>query len=246
MRYFLELAYNGAAYAGWQRQPNAPSVQQAIEEVLSLMLRVPIELTGCGRTDAGVHASRYLAHFDFEGGLPANLLYRANKLLPPDIVLYRMDPVADQAHARFDAFYRAYRYDLVLEKNPFRQQTATFLPVAARADRELVQQAAGLLLEFSEFAPFCKTGSDAKTMRCELYRSEWEFGPKEWHYHIAANRFLRGMVRLSVGMCINVGLGKLSLEEVRRALQEQSLLPKSQSAPPEGLFLTEIRYPDIP
>ena len=245
MRYFLHLAYNGAGYSGWQVQPRAPSVQETIQTALSTILNEPIEITGCGRTDAGVHADSYYAHFDFAGTFPRAFRRRLNKFLPADIVVYDILALADEAHARFDATYRAYRYQLALDKDPFRIQTATLFPFAEKTEPAQVQAAARLLLEYTEFTPFCKTGSDAKTMRCRLFRSEWDFGPREWTYHIAADRFLRGMVRLCVGMCLNVGMGKLSLAEVRRALEEQTPLPQSWSAGPAGLFLTDIRYPYI-
>lgn len=243
MRYFIELAYNGTRFHGWQRQPEDASVQETLEEAFSLILRDQVEITGCGRTDTGVHASQYFAHFDFGGEFPPNFPRRINKFLGPDIALHAIEAVAPEAHARFDATYRAYRYDISARKDPFRQETALYYPWAEQLDRSAMQAAAGLLLEYEEFAPFCKTGSDAKTKRCQLFRSEWEFHPQAMSYHIAANRFLRGMVRLIVGMCLSVGEGKLSLEEVRTALDQQTPLPKSVSINPEGLFLCEVRYP---
>lgn len=243
MRYCVSLAYNGSSYAGWQRQPNANSVQEQLEAGFTTILRQDIELTGCGRTDTGVHADCYYAHFDGPATLPEALVYRLNRLLPDDIAIRDVMPVADDFHARFDAYYRAYRYELSLVKNPFRGETITHYPVAARADREQMQAAARLLLDYDDFMPFCKTGADNVTTRCQLHRSEWEFDGEQWNYHIAANRFLRGMVRLCVGMCLNVGLGKLQLQDVRRAMDNQHRLAKSQSAPPHGLFLTEVRYP---
>lgn len=243
MRYCVSLAYNGSNYAGWQRQPHSPSVQEQTEECFATILRQPIELTGCGRTDTGVHADCYYAHFDGPAVLPEGFLHRVNRLLPDDIAIRAIHPVAADFHARFDAYYRAYRYELTLVKDPFRTATATFYPLAARADKEKVQAAARLLLQYPEFTPFCKTGADNVSTRCLLHRSEWEFTEQQWTYHIAANRFLRGMVRLCVGMCLNVGLGKLALTEVTRAMETQTRLAKSQSAPPNGLFLTEVRYP---
>ncbi len=242
MRYFLHLAYNGARYAGWQRQPHAASVQQVLEDSFSTILGRPIEMTGCGRTDTGVHAACYYAHFDYEGTFPEGFGRRINKFLPPDIVVYRLLPVEADAHARFDARYRAYFYHISLQKDPFRTQTSYFYPFADRVDRERLQAAAALLPEYQQFLPFCKTGSDAKTMRCELFRSEWELRENEWIYHIAANRFLRGMVRLCVGMCLSVGTGQIELESVRQALDRQERLVKALSVPPEGLFLSEIKY----
>ncbi|MGH1434047.1 MAG: tRNA pseudouridine(38-40) synthase TruA [Lewinella sp.] len=243
MRYFIELAYNGAAYHGWQVQPKQVSVQETITHALSLILRSPgLEIMGCGRTDTGVHASEYFAHFDFDGEFPKGFLSRLNKFLPKDIAIRRIFPVADDQHARFDAHYRAYQYHLTWQKDPFRQDTIFHLHRAKHCDQALMQEAAALLLKYDEFLPFCKTGSDAKTMRCELFRSEWEFNEGEWVYHIAANRFLRGMVRLIVGMSISVGEGKLTIAQVRQALDKQEHLPKSLSIAPEGLFLTEVRY----
>lgn len=244
MRYFIQLAYNGTAYYGWQRQPAARSVQQSLEESFSTILGQAIEITGCGRTDTGVHATFYIAHFDFEGHFPEGFLRRINKFLPADVVIYDIYPVKADAHARFDAYYRAYAYHLSLVKDPFQQHTAYFYPFADKLRPELMQEAAALVAQYELFLPFCKTGSDAQTMRCQIHRSEWVFGEREMVYHIAANRFLRGMVRLVVGMCLSVGNGQLSLDEVRYALDEQKPLPKSLSVSPAGLFLCEVRYPE--
>jgi tRNA pseudouridine38-40 synthase len=243
MRYFLELAYHGANYKGWQKQPNAPSVQETLEQAFSTVLNQAIEITGCGRTDTGVHASQYFAHFDFQGQFPRAFLRRINKFLPKDIAIYQLFPVNWQQHSRFDAHYRAYRYHLSPRKDVFRPDTLFYYPRATQLNKTLMAEAAALLLEYDHFLPFCKTGSDAKTMRCDLYRSEWEFGEQEFIYHIAANRFLRGMVRLIVGMQLSVGLGKVKLAEVRQALDTQTRLPQALSVAPEGLFLTEVRYP---
>ncbi len=246
-RYFLELAYNGAKYFGWQKQPEQVSVQETLEDALSTILGGIIEVTGCGRTDTGVHASRYFAHFDFGGIFPPTFLPRLNKFLPPDIAVYRLIPVAWDAHARYDATYRAYAYHLVFEKDPFHQQTVTPYTYPHPLNRTAMQAAAALLLEHQSFFPFCKAHGSAKTMVCQLFRSEWAFSTdgRRAVYQIAANRFLRGMVRLIVGMCLNVGRGKLELDQVSQALDRQERLPMNTSAPPEGLFLTEVRYPYV-
>lgn len=243
MRYFLELSYHGANYHGWQKQPQAVSVQEVLEQAFSTVLNHPIEITGCGRTDTGVHASQYFAHFDFQGQFPREFLRRINKFLPKDIAIHQLFPVDWQQHSRFDAHYRAYRYHLSPVKDVFRPATVLYYPRATQLNKTLMEEAAALLLEYDHFLPFCKTGSDAKTMRCTLHRSEWVFTEKEYVYHIAANRFLRGMVRLIVGMQLSVGLGKIKLPEVRHALDTQTRLPKALSVAPEGLFLTEVRYP---
>lgn len=246
MRYFIELAYNGAKYNGWQRQPNAITVQETIEKAFATILRSPgLEIVGCGRTDAGVHASQYFAHFDLDVEFPPHFVDRTNRFLPADIAIRRIFPVTDEQHARFDANYRAYAYHLSWEKNPFRQQTLTYERRAKQFDPKVLQAAAQVLLPYQDFTTFCKTGSDAKTMNCELYRSEWEFREKEWVYHIAANRFLRGMVRLVVGMCLTVASGKVTIEEVQEAMDKQQRLSKSLSVAPDGLYLTEVRYPSL-
>lgn len=247
MRYFSELAYKGTNYNGWQRQPNAPSVQQAIEEAMATILGSAIEVVGCGRTDTGVHASQYFMHFDVEGGFPKEFLRRLNKLLPADIAIRSIFEVAPDAHARFDAVRRSYEYHVVLDKNPFGTDTTWHFPFFDKLDLQKTQAAAALLLNYKEFQPFCKSNTDVHTMECTLFRSEWVFdeAARRLVFHISANRFLRGMVRLIVGMCLNVGLGKVELEEVRQALDQQVLLKKSWSVPPDGLFLTEVRYVEI-
>jgi len=236
MRYFAELSYKGTNYNGWQRQPNAPSVQQTIEEAFSLILRTPTEIMGCGRTDTGVHASQFFIHFDlaeipkgFERDFKKTFLNRVNKYLPTDIAIHRIFEVEENAHVRFDAISRAYEYHLIFDKNVFLAETAF--------------RFAKLLLNYDEFFTFCKTKSDAKTMLCDMKRSEWVWEKEGEHlvFHISANRFLRGMVRLVVGMCLNVGLGKVSIDEVKEALDEQKRLKKSLSVAPNGLFLTRIK-----
>lgn len=247
MRYFAELSYHGGPFFGWQKQPNQMSVQEAIEQGMSTILGSPIELTGCGRTDTGVHARQYFAHFDFLGEFPEQFLRRLNKFLPAAIAFRRIFPVGPEAHARYDAVSRSYVYQIDLQKNPFRGDMAYHFPFFGQLDPNLLQPAADLLLEYEEFYPFCKSNTDTKTNRCQLSRVAWEYAPHEQTltFHISADRFLRGMVRLIVGMCLNVGLGKQSLEDVRTALDHQTRLTRSWSVPPQGLFLTDIRYPYV-
>lgn len=244
MRYFAELAYCGTRYAGWQKQPGQLTVQSELEQWFSTLLRSPIEVTGCGRTDTGVHARWYVLHFDAPQALPSDFLFRINQVLSNNIVVFNIFEVATTAHARFDARHRAYEYHLGGVKDPFSQNTRLFYPRARNVDWELAQAAASLLLSYQEFYPFCKSDHDANTLRCDLRRSEWIWDPdtQKAVYHIAADRFLRGMVRLIVGMCLQVGLGKISIQQVQHALDTQSLLPKSWSVPPEGLFLTAVKY----
>lgn len=254
MRYLLRLAYCGTRYHGWQRQPNASSVQATLEDVLAIVCNAPVALVGCGRTDAGVHASDYAAHFDLDGDPPADLLRRANRMLPPDIALRALAPAppsprrpGEALHARFDATHRAYRYDVTAAKDPFRVGRVWSYHAAAKLDLARLNAAAAALLDYGEFAPFCKSKSDARTMRCDLRRSEWSARPDgpaglEFHYHIAADRFLRGMVRLVVGACVQHALGRLSLCDLRAALDTQTVLPRPLSVPADGLHLTDVRY----
>jgi tRNA pseudouridine38-40 synthase len=242
MRYFLELAYNGTRFCGWQRQPNALSVQECIEDAFSLILRQPIELMGCGRTDTGVHASYYVAHFDFDGVFPESFLQRANKMVGQDIALKKMNSVHNEAHVRFDAHLRSYEYHISFVKNPFTTEIEWFFPLYKTLNINDLKKAAEILRGYEDFAPFCKTNSDAKTMKCQLSRAEWIFEGDKAVFHISANRFLRGMVRLIVGACMNVGLGQMSLDDLKKNMDEQIPLKKSYSVPPTGLFLTEVKY----
>ena len=245
MRYFLTLSYLGTRFSGWQIQPNAPSVQATLEAALGTLLRQPVEVTGCGRTDAGVHARYYVAHFDAEGELPATILNGLNSLLPDDIAVYSVLPVAADAHARYDAFERSYEYHIALRKDPFSTGTTWFFPQHRLLGFEKMQAVAELLPQYRAFFPFCKTDSGTEGYDCELKRAIWDHRPEQHRmvFHISANRFLRGMVRLIVGACINAGLGKIEPDDVRAALAGQKMLKKSLSVPPQGLFLTDVQYP---
>ena len=244
-RYFVALSYLGTKFSGWQKQPKATSVQEVIEKAISKVLRTDIEVVGCGRTDAGVHAKQYFLHFDFDGEFPQGFLNRMNKVLPPAIAFHNIFEVENNAHARFDANHRAYEYHISYYKNPFTANTAYHFPFASKLDQQKMQEVASLLRNYEAFFPFCKSNSDVKTMNCDLKRAEWVFDEVNGKmiFHIAANRFLRGMVRLIVGVWVNVGLSKVSIEEVKEALENQTRLNKSLSVPPQGLFLTDIRYP---
>lgn len=243
MRYMARLAYNGTHYFGWQRQPNQISVQQVIEEKLSLILRDSIEVVGCGRTDTGVHALDYVLHFDYLQPLDQDILYRLNKLLPSDIVFYRIVQVADEAHARFDAISRSYEYHISRVKDPFNNDTTWYYPYFAQTDWDLVKEASSLLLHYKSFFPFCKSNTDTKTVICDLRRSEWVENEGGYTYHIESDRFLRGMIRLIVGMCLGVGRHKISIDEVRYAMEQQERLAMAHSVPACGLFLKDIHYP---
>ncbi|MFK7798127.1 MAG: tRNA pseudouridine(38-40) synthase TruA [Aureispira sp.] len=244
MRYFLELAYNGTRYSGYQEQPHQVTIQGALEDALQLLLQIPTKVVGCGRTDAGVHALQYFVHFDVEKVLSSNFLYRLNRVIGNDILCYRIVAVAADAHARFDAVSRSYRYVIDLYQNPFRQETAHYCHYGNQLDIEAMQQAAQVLLQYKDFTTFCKSKTQTKTNLCTMYESYWETNQQEQQliYHVRANRFLRGMIRLIVGMCLNVGRGKTSLAQVQEALEQKKTLQQALSAPAQGLFLTDIRY----
>lgn len=243
-RYFLTLAYRGTRYHGWQIQPNAPSVQETLETALTTILRQKIDVTGCGRTDTGVHARYYVAHFDAAGDLPPTFLNGLNSLLPEDIAVFDIVPVVPSAHARYDAYERSYAYHISFRKDPFLTETAWFYPQFKQLDRDKMAEMANLLLQYDSFFPFCKTNSGLEAYHCTLKAAHWEILPdaRGLIFHISANRFLRGMVRLIVGASVQVGVGQLSFADIKNALDQQIHLPKSLSAPPQGLFLTDVKY----
>jgi tRNA pseudouridine38-40 synthase len=245
MRYFVRISYRGTRYFGWQRQPEQQSIQEVLEEKMSLILRENISITGCGRTDTGVHARNYYFHFDSETSLPSSFNARLDRFLPVDIAIHEIIPVHETAHARFDATSRTYQYFIGKHKDPFQDQLRWFFHQLDSLDIESMQKAAALLRQYHDFTPFCKTNSSAKTMECRIDHAFWFSDEQGLVFEIKADRFLRGMVRLIVGMCIMVGLGKLSLEEVQKALETKKQLPQSFSVPPDGLFLCKIEYPYI-
>ncbi len=248
MRYFLELAYKGTHFHGYQSQPNADTIQSEIETCLRTILGVETQVVGCGRTDTGVHASQFFLHFDTDTILEGDLfIYKLNAIVHPDIVFYRLHPVADDAHARFDAESRSYAYYMDLKRDPFRQETAYFFPFQSELDIELMNQVVTKLKSYTDFTTFCKSRTDVKNKICTLTRSEWHFDEERSTliYKVSANRFLRGMIRLIVGMSIQVGRGTMSVEHVVSCMENRSLLDKPYSAPAKGLFLRDIIYPYI-
>lgn len=245
MRYFAELAYNGTRYAGWQRQPKEETVQTTIEAAMSMLLRTEIFVTGCGRTDAGVHASYYVMHFDFDGDMPDDLIWRLNRVLGEDIVIYRIAPVHEKAHARYDAFSRTYHYYIDLVKNPFHRESAFMYIFPERIDFDKLQQTADLIKQYTAFAPFCKTHSGVKTMICHITHAQWTKTENQLVFEITANRFLRGMVRMIVGECLNHAIGKATLEDLKLALDNQTRLKKASPVAPKGLFLSAVKYPFV-
>lgn len=245
MRYFLYLGYNGAAYSGWQTQPNAPTVQQTIEEALHTVLQRPCPILGAGRTDAGVHARCMVAHLDLDmSPMGANqLLDRLNKLLPLDIALYRILPVKDEAHARFSATARTYRYYVCRGKNPFEQGKS--LRLYHSLDIEAMNRAAEMLKEYRDFTSFSKLHTDVKTNNCLIHHAQWEEKEEgEYIFTIKADRFLRNMVRAIVGTLFLVGRGKLSLEDFRAVIEKRDRCSAGSSAPGYALYLEAVDYPE--
>lgn len=243
MRYFAELSYKGTAYCGWQRQPNAPSVQQTIEEALSTILRESVEVVGAGRTDTGVHAAFYVAHFDTSKPIaqPEDFVYHLNALLPEDVAFGRIYAVAESAHARFDATEREYRYYIEPRKNPFTR--ATSWQLTTPLDVETMNKAAKVLLTTEDFTTFAKLGSNNTNNICHIFRAEWvEIECGMLVFVFRANRFLRNMVRAVVGTLVDVGRGKISPEEFAAIVASRDLSRSSSSAPAAGLFLTDVRY----
>ncbi len=240
-RYFLRLSYIGTAYNGWQKQPHSKTVQQTLEEALYTFLRFPIELTGCGRTDTGVHARDYIAHFDFPQTLNIEeVIYKANKILPLDIAINDIYQVKQSAHARFDALSRAYEYRMHIEKNPFAKQSYYY--TYETPNLEKLNEAAKLLLEYTDFYTFCKENTDVKTTLCHIAACQWTENQGQYLFTITANRFLRGMIRLIVGMCLDISRSQISIEEVRHALDNKSRLIRNWSVPADGLTLFDIKY----
>lgn len=241
MRFFIYLAYNGSNYSGWQRQPNALTVQEVVEDALETILRDEVALTGAGRTDAGVHALDMAAHFDFDGTLDCNMLKRnLNSLLPPDIAVNRIEPVEDEKHARFDAKKRTYQYHIATQKNPFLKGRACFIYYPL--DIEKMNRAAAMLIGKKDFQSFSKVHTDVSNFVCEIYKAEWEKRGDELVFTIAANRFLRGMVRAIVGTLVDVGAGRMPVEGIEEILESRDRCKAGQSMDACGLFFVSAEY----
>lgn len=247
-RFFLTLSYNGADFNGWQIQDNTPTtVEQVMEEKLSMLLKETIDLVGCGRTDTGVHARNYVAHFDSHCtdliSNKAHWIYKFNTVLPPSVSVQDIRKVKDSAHARFDATRRMYYYYLNQQKDPFRDAFSWY--VYGELDFELMNRAAQLLLEYEDFTSFSKLNTQNKTNNCRISRAVWQkSGPKEWRFTISADRFLRGMVRAIVGTLVMVGKNKISIDDFRRIIEAKDRSKAGNNAPANALFLTGIHYPN--
>lgn len=258
MRFFLFLSYDGTAYHGWQIQPNGNSVQEVLEQALSTLLRVPTTVVGAGRTDAGVHARCMVAHFDIAEEPFAQMEEKAlsygkevgswltdklNRLLPPDIAVQQVRRVRDDAHARFDACARTYRYYLTTAKDVFARGYS--MRVFSELDFGRMNEAAACLAEYSDFTSFSKMHTDARTNNCRITHAAWtRTDEHQWVFTITADRFLRNMVRAVVGTLVEVGRGQLSVPQFREVIEGKDRCLAGESVPAEGLFLERVDYPE--
>ena len=237
----MYVAYNGANYCGWQIQPNGLSVQEVIEKSLSTLLRIPISIVGAGRTDAGVHAREMTAHFEADVQDVTLLTNKLNRILPKDIVVYKIVRVKEDAHARFDATSRLYRYYLTTQKDPFMYPYK--YKVHGSIDVEMMNKCSRILFEYIDFTSFSKLHTDVKTNDCKIIHAQWEQQGEDYVFTIQANRFLRNMVRAVVGTLLEVGRGKLDEAGMRRVIEAKDRAVAGLSVPAHALFLEEIEYP---
>lgn len=243
MRYFIELSYNGKDYHGWQNQPNAVSVQEVLEKALSTLLRDEINIVGAGRTDAGVHAKQMYAHFDTDIEFSkVDLVYKLNSFLPKDIAIYKIVEVIKEAHARFDALSRSYIYRISLTKNVFDYNYSYNFNLPLNID--MMNKACKVLFEYKNFKCFSRSNTDVKTYNCNIMEAKWEQNNNKLTFYITANRFLRNMVRAIVGTMIEVGLGKISIEQFHDIVKSKDRTKAGASVPGHALYLTKIEYPN--
>ncbi|WP_040254200.1 tRNA pseudouridine(38-40) synthase TruA [Psychroserpens mesophilus] len=242
MRYFIELSYNGKSYHGWQIQPNAITVQEVLEHALSTVLQSKISVMGAGRTDTGVHASQMFAHFDFDEFIDDNLVFKLNSFLPDDIAIHSVFQVNDESHARFDALSRTYIYKISQNKNVFNSNLAYALyhPL----DIEAMNRACEILLTYKDFQCFSKVHTDVKTYYCKIMFAQWAYKENELVFTIQADRFLRNMVRAIVGTMINIGSGKMKVEDLHDVIKSKNRSEAGFSVPAHGLYLIKIEYPN--
>ena len=241
MRYFIELSYNGKKYHGWQIQPDVISIQEKLNFTVSTVLQEKIEVVGAGRTDTGVHAAQMFAHFDTKNELKGDITYKLNSLLPHDIIVHEVFSVDTEKHARFNAISRSYEYKIWLGRNPFLIDFSWQLH-SQDLNVDLMNAAAKLLLEYTDFQTFSKVKTDVHTYNCDITEAIWKQNGKELVFHITANRFLRNMVRAIVGTLVDVGLGKITKDDFRKIIESKNRSNAGLSVPAKGLFLTNINY----
>ncbi len=245
-RYFLQLSFKGTNYHGWQLQPNAVSVQMIVNNALSTLLKKETETTGAGRTDTGVHACMFVAHFDSDKSFrneqsKQKFLHSLNSILPHDIAIADIYEVNQGAHARYSAVKRTYEYTVVTAKNPFMSEQAWYISQELYTDQ--MNQCASLLLNYNDFTSFCRLHSNSKTNLCKVFEARWNAGPGMLVFRITADRFLRNMVRAIVGTMVACGKGKIDSENFRRIIENRNRSTAGASAPAKGLVLTNIEYP---
>lgn len=243
-RYFIEMAYNGARFHGWQVQPNGITVQECVEKALATILREKIDVTGAGRTDTGVHASYYVAHFEAENSLPehADFVHKLNSFLKDNVVIFSISKVGNDAHARFDAISRTYQYHINLWKDPFSTEFSWHF--YRQPDVAQMNEACKVLFDYTDFTSFSKLHTDVKTNNCRIIKAEWQQAGNKLIFNVKADRFLRNMVRALVGTLLEVGLGKMDVEGFRRVIEQKNRSAAGLSVPAHGLFLTDIEYPE--
>lgn len=242
-RYFLRLAYNGTDYHGWQVQKNAKTIQEVLDHALSTLLRTKIETTGAGRTDTGVHAKEFFAHFDVEKKIEnsKDFLYHLNCMLPPEIAVFELLPVKPEAHARFDATSRSYEYIISRTHDPFDLEFSFYMHL--ELDVAKMNEAAQYLLHVEDFSSFCKAKTQVYTKICKVTEAKWIEHNNKLTFYISADRFLRNMVRAIVGTHLEIGLGKVDIEAYKQIIERKDRSAAGYSVPPQGLFLTKIDYP---
>ena len=241
-RYFLELSFKGTNYSGWQIQQNANSVQAVINNALTVLCGKETECTGCGRTDTGVHAKQFFAHFDaYELNDPDQFLYQLNAILPVDVAIHKLHKMHEEAHARFDAIARTYQYFIHHEKNPFVNEYSWYR--SFELDLEKMNEACKLLYSYNDFSCFSKSRHQQKTNVCNIEHALWTKNEDQLLFTITANRFLRGMVRAVVGTMMQIGTNQISVDEFEKVLQSKDRREAGASVPAHGLFLTRIVYP---
>lgn len=243
-RYFIKLSYKGTRFHGWQIQVNSISVQEEINKALSIVLKEKINVAGAGRTDTGVHAKVYYAHFDLNYQIDNQLLekldFKLNSILHKDIAIYKIFEVDSELHSRFSAKKRIYKYFVVNNKDPFSYDTAWYL--SPKLNIKKMNQVAAMLLNYDDFTSFAKLHSKPKTNICKIHTAKWEFDNDKLVFTISANRFLRNMVRAIVGTMVDVGMDKLSLDEFKNIIESNDRSNAGASAPANGLFLWDIEY----
>jgi len=239
-RYFIELAYKGTNYHGWQTQPNAGTVQETIENILSKKLQEEVKITGAGRTDTGVHAEFFVAHFDTSKPITEKTIFGLNRMLPNDISIFNIYVVDNEKHTRFDAKSRTYEYRISTIKNPFYTETTAFIPT--NFNIELLNKASKVLLEYTDFTSFSKLHTDVKTNNCNITEAFWREENGFIIFRITADRFLRNMVRAIVGTLLEVNTDKINIEEFVKIIKAKDRNKAGKSANAEGLFLVDIKY----